>query len=150
MQSEEKKIRLRKPLLIDGKERWELTYDADEITGDAYIAAENAAAQVTNESNFKAGIFELDYTLHTYLGYAAIIAVNPDIGILDLKRIKGYDNVQITRIGRNFITEGSEDESKEKTDPDESPSEVTPSDDSPEPTPSDTTSLSADCSQDAL
>ena len=36
------------------------------------------------------------------LGFAAILAVNPDYDYNDLLRIKGSDLVQVVRIGRGF------------------------------------------------
>ena len=57
---------------------------------------------------------EQDGNLHLYLGMEAIIAVNPDIDIADLERIKGFDLVQITRIGRNFISGNAEETSNQK------------------------------------
>ena len=52
---------------------------------------------------------ELDYGLHLYLGFAAVIAVNPEIDISDLERVRGYDVMKIMRIGRDFISGKSEE-----------------------------------------
>ena len=56
-----------------------------------------------------AGAAELDYGLHLYLGFAAVIAVNPEIDISDLERVRGYDVMKIMRIGRDFISGKSEE-----------------------------------------
>ena len=46
---------------------------------------------------------EFDFGLHLYLGYAAIIAVNPSYDFSDMERIKGRDVVEVMQIGRNFM-----------------------------------------------
>ena len=65
---------------------------------------------------------ELDYSLHLYMGYAAIIAVNPSYSFEDVERMKGRDVTEVMKIGRNFIiksekasTEKSSDEHTETT-----------------------------------
>lgn len=96
---------LRNPIMINGKSVKDLNYDIDEITGELFAEAE---AKKMSDSGSKggnlAGAPELDYSLHLYLGYAAIIAVSPEIDWSDLKRIKGHDNMEVLRIGRLFIT----------------------------------------------
>jgi len=42
-------------------------------------------------------------------GFAAIIAINPEIDISDLERVRGYDVMKIMRIGRDFISGKSEE-----------------------------------------
>lgn len=112
-----KKIELRKPILINGKEIKELTYDFDEISCEAYTKAFGASMSVAlvSAQNGKpnANIMEQDGNLHLYLGMEAIIAVNPEIDIADLERMKGFDLVQVTRIGRNFISGNVEETSSQ-------------------------------------
>jgi hypothetical protein len=66
---------------------------------------------------------EFDFGLHLYLGYAAIIAVNPSYDFSDLERIKGHDTVEVMAIGRNFMLKSDED--AQENDSDE-PTETTP------------------------
>lgn len=104
------KITLSNPLTINNKKRTELTYDANEIT--AQMFAEADARKLTasgSKTGNAAGAAELDYGLHLYLGFAAIIAVNPEIDISDLERVRGYDVMKIMRIGRDFISGKSEE-----------------------------------------
>lgn len=51
---------------------------------------------------------EFDFALHTYLGFAAIIAEMPHVDFLDLERLHGADVVDVMRIGRNFILKSEE------------------------------------------
>lgn len=111
-------IELRNPILINEKEVRTLTYDFNEITCADYTAAFNEAgnrALIAAKNNKPTGtIMEQDGNVHLYLGMHAIIAVNKEIDLMDLERIKGYDLVQITKIGRNFITGKVEDSSDQR------------------------------------
>lgn len=122
------KIELRNPIKINEKEVKELTYDFNAITCDAFTAAFNEAgnrALLAAQNNKPTGIImEQDGNVHLYLGMHAIIAVNPEIDLMDLERIRGYDLVQITKIGRNFIT-GRVEESSDQNSYEEQ-SEATP------------------------
>ena len=66
---------------------------------------------------------EFDFGLHLYLGFAAIIAVNPSYDFADLERIKGRDVVEVMAIGRNFMLKS--DETSPESDSGE-PTETTP------------------------
>lgn len=110
-------LKLRKPLTINGKKVKELTYDADEITILEYKEANNRTM------SFDMSLAESDYNLHLQIGFAAIIAVNPNIDIADLERMKGKDLYKVSIIGRNFITEALADFAKDSSD---EPSETTP------------------------
>lgn len=102
----ENKIRLTKPLLINGKEVTELTYDAAEITVQQFLEAEFYKFSISgNKPTVTAK--EFDTGLHLYLGMVAIIAKNPHIDLKDLERVKGADIIQIGNIGRNFIGAGN-------------------------------------------
>lgn len=98
------KLLLKNPITINGKEVAEVTYDTNEITGVLFATAESKkkAAEGMKNMNISAAA-EFDFGLHLYLGYAAIIAVNPDYDFSDLERIKGKDTVEVMRIGRNFM-----------------------------------------------
>ena len=104
------KITLSNPLTINNKKRTELTYDANEITAQMFAEADARKLTASGSKNGNAaGAAELDYGLHLYLGFAAVIAVNPEIDISDLERARGYDVMKIMRIGRDFISGKSEE-----------------------------------------
>ena len=111
------------PILINGKEVKELTYDPQEITAELFnvACAKSAAMDKTKSFTFK--FKENDHALHLYLGMMAIIAVNPGIDVTDLERIKGFDVLALTNIGHFFTLrreaavseENSSDEQSENT-----------------------------------
>ena len=117
------KIILRTPIMINGKEVKELTYDTAEITAGQFCEAEAYRfAASGNKPVFTT--YEIDSGLHLYLGMMAIIAVNTHIDVKDLERIKGPDMIQLARIGRNFILTGAGMESDQNSSGDLS--EITP------------------------
>ena len=111
------------PIPINGKEVKKLTYDPQEITAEHFniACAKSSALDKTKSFSFK--FKENDYSLHLYLGMMAIIAVNPDIDVTDLERIKGFDVLDLTNIGAFFTLrkqaavseESSSDEQSENT-----------------------------------
>lgn len=107
------KIELRQPLIIDGKEHKELTYDFNEIGCDefsmAFAYASSKSLTAAQKGKPSASIMEQDANFHMYLGMMAIIAANPNIDISDLERIKGFDLVTLAGLGRNFINGRSEE-----------------------------------------
>jgi len=116
-------IVLRNPITINGKTVKELTYDANEITSAMFAEADARKMLASGaKSGNLSGAVELDYGLHLYLGFAAIIAVNPGIDFTDLERIKGPDVMQVMKVGRNFIisSAASEEDSSDEQ------SEITP------------------------
>ena len=69
------KITLSNPLTINNKKRTELTYDANEITAQMFAEADSRKLTASGSKNGNAaGAAELDYGLHLYLGFEAIIA----------------------------------------------------------------------------
>lgn len=95
-------------------------YDTNEIDGVLFATAEakrKAAAGMKNLSVSAAA--EFDFGLHLYLGYAAIVAVNPTYDFSDLERMKGADVVEVMALGRNFMLksepEPQENDSAEPT-----------------------------------
>ena len=99
-----KTLTLMNPILINNEKVSEVTYDANEITGALFVEAEatrKAAAGIRNVGITPTA--EFDFGLHLYLGFAAILAVNPNYDFNDLGRIKGGDIAGIMEIGRNFI-----------------------------------------------
>lgn len=103
-------LKLRHPIYINGVKTEELTYDIEEITMELFTEADAVRKRAAGLSNVSLSIaIEFDFTLHTYIGIAAIIAVNPDYDFEDLKRIHGRDIKEVTRIGRRFFIESEED-----------------------------------------
>lgn len=97
-------LKLKNPIKINGKEVRELTYDVNEITAEAFIEAELRKFNAGAKKGVNAAAIEMDYSMHLQLGFAAIAAVNSDIDYNDLNRLKGYDLMSVSRIGRSFIT----------------------------------------------
>ena len=101
-------LKLDNPILINGKEVSELTYDANEITALHFAEADArrmlaTSARVTSQKIGVSTSAELDYTFHMYLGIMAVVAINPEIDAADLERAKGDDARQLMGIGRNFM-----------------------------------------------
>lgn len=90
------------PLLVNGSKVETLEYDTNEITASMFAAADVQKMRAASGGNLS-GAVELDYALHLYLGFAAITALNPEIDIADLERIKGADVTAVMRVGRDFI-----------------------------------------------
>lgn len=103
-------LKLKNPIRIDGKDVSELTYDSNEINGVLFATAECKKKTAEGKSISISPSAEFDFSLHIYMGYAAIIAVNPDYDFSDLERIKGRDTVEVMEIGRNFIFKSEEKE----------------------------------------
>ena len=97
------KIILRKPIMINGKEVRELTYDVTQITAGQFCEAESRKNAASGGKNTGFTMHETDSALHLYLGMMAVIAANPHIDVTDLERIKGMDMVKLATVGRNFI-----------------------------------------------
>lgn len=96
-------IKLKNPIMINGKKITELAHDANEITPQAFAEADARKMKASGSKGGNlSGAVELDYGLHLYLGFAAIQAVNPSYDIVDLERVKGSDVMEVMRVGRNF------------------------------------------------
>lgn len=129
------KIELRQPVMINGKNYKELEYDFEELTCEDYTTAatyaDSKALRASQSGKPNASIMEQNISFHMYLGMIAVVAANRElIDIADMERIKGYDLVEITQVGRNFITGRSEEPSDRNNL--EKPSEVTPASTTPE------------------
>lgn len=117
-------LKLKNPIKINGEQVAEVTHDSNEIDGILFATAESkrkAAAGMKNTSITPAA--EFDFGLHLYLGFAAIVAVNPSYDFSDVERIKGHDVVEVMAIGRNFML--ASDQEPQPKDSDE-PTETTP------------------------
>lgn len=109
-------LKLKNPVMIDGKEVAEVSYDANEINGSLFATAEAKKKAAAGKDNSLTMMAELDFSLHLYLGYAAIIAVNPSYDFSDVERIKGRDTVEIMHIGRNFMLRSEQEQQENGSD----------------------------------
>lgn len=115
-------LKLENSILVDNKSVSEVSYDTNEITAALFAEADTKrrmAAGTKNVSIIPA--VEFDFALHLYLGFAAIIAINPRYTFEDVARIHGADIIEVMGIGRNFILkseasqQSSSDEQSETT-----------------------------------
>lgn len=97
-------FKLANPIVINGKSRDSLAYDTNEITAILYIEAEakRKSAVGLRDVTITPAV-EFDFGLHLYLGFASIIAKNPECDFSDLERIHGADLVDVMAVGRNFL-----------------------------------------------
>lgn len=112
------KISLFNPIEINGRTCKDLTYDTDQLTIAQFADAEAAAKR---KAQNVVAIAEFDYTLHFYLAAYSIIAVNPDIDITDVERIKGRDIMSLVEVGRFFTMRSDE---QEQSTSDEQPATI--------------------------
>lgn len=105
---------LENPIKINGQTVTELKYDASEIDSMLYLEACSRCASLDKTKAMTAKLRESDYGLHMYLGFAAIVAVNPDIDMSDLERVKGLDILRISNIGLLFTLGRLGETSEEK------------------------------------
>lgn len=120
-------IKLRNPIMINGKKIAELTHDANEITPQAFAEADARKMRASGSKGGNlSGAVELDYGLHLYIGFAAIQAANPAYDITDLERIKGSDVMEVMKVGRNFtISSGAKSQDDDSEDASETTAEST-------------------------
>lgn len=117
-------LKLKNPIMINGEKITEVTHDSNEIDGILFATAESkrkAAAGMKNTTITPAA--EFDFGLHLYLGFAAIVAVNPAYDFSDVERIKGHDVVEVMAIGRNFMLASGQEQQENDSD---EPIETTP------------------------
>lgn len=113
-------IKLRTPLLINGVEKTELTYDVNELTVTHLAKAEGLKAKIGGKDLVGSiNIAQADYTLHICIGMMAVIAANPEIAVEDLQRLKGYDITKLANIGASFFIEPAEQIQKQSNEPQE-------------------------------
>ena len=114
----QKTIKLRNPIMIDGKPVSEITHDSNEITAILYAEAEakkKVAAGAKNAAGFSVAV-EFDFALHIYMGFAAAVAVNPSYSFEDLERVRGGDLTEFAEVGRRFLlnSDSSQESNSEK------------------------------------
>lgn len=107
------KITLTKPLLVNGVERTELTYDLESIDLAKLCRADAMKSKLVGPEGAAAPkVAQVDFALHVCLGMQAVMSVNKDISEEDLLRIKGYDLTQLATIGTRFFIAPESNESE--------------------------------------
>ncbi len=101
-----KKLTLTYPIKINGHEVTELTFDETEISGVQFAAA-NRAYQRMMGNDFSA-LPSLDPTYQMYLGFAAVLAVNPQYSFEDLQNLRWTDCGALQQIGLRFFVQGAD------------------------------------------
>lgn len=99
-------LKLQNPIKINGKTVTKLTYDTSKITAAQFCEAERLKVAASGSQPNMQPI-EFDHSFHLYLGFMAVIAVNPDIDVTDLERVSGFDAMQLARVGQNFTLVGA-------------------------------------------
>lgn len=114
----ENTLTLTTSILVNGKERKEFKYDISKITGEQFLEADvRAHEKAARLGKPSLAVAETDDSLQLYLGMMAVTAVETEVDIMDLERIKGNDIMKLYRIGRNFI-KGSAEEEESMENPD--------------------------------
>lgn len=98
-----KTMELNNPIMINNEQVKWLDYDVEEITAALFCEAEAAKRAAGGRRVTTSVAAETDFSLHVYLFFAAVVAVNPQYDFNDLERIKGRDMVEAMSIGRGFI-----------------------------------------------
>lgn len=106
-------LKLRNAIKINNETVSELSYDPNEITVELYATACSKAVDAAKAETFQAKVKETDYSMHLYMGMAAVIAVNSEIDFSDLERVKGFDLLALSQIGSFFIFGRSEEPSSQ-------------------------------------
>lgn len=94
-------IKLRKPILINGVERTELTWTED-ISPEQFMEADSHA----HSTRTSISVTEMDNGLQFWLGAMMVCAANPEIDPKDLEQLRGRDILTLLKVGR-FLTTAS-------------------------------------------
>lgn len=98
-------IVLKNPILINGKQRKELTW-TEEISSEQFLQAD----ELTHKGRVSVTTAaELDTGMMFYLGVMMVCAANQEIDPKDLEQIKGRDNLSLMKVGRFFLRASDED-----------------------------------------
>lgn len=101
-----KKLPLSYPIKINGQEVNELTFDETEVTGVQLAAAERAYHRMMG--NDTSAMPSLDATFQMYLGFAAVLAINPQYSFEDLQNLKWSDCAALQQVGLRFFGQGAD------------------------------------------
>lgn len=120
------KIKLSKPLLVNGDYLKELTYDIEELSINHIARAEGLKAKIGGKDIVGTiTIAQADYALHICIGMQAVMAVNPDISEEDLQRLKGFDITKLANVGARFFIAPAEQEQAILSEPLEDTQNIT-------------------------
>lgn len=95
-------LKLTNPIMINDKRVDELDYDTNEITPALFCEAEARQRRAAGIA-VATPIAEAAFSLHMYMGFAAILAINPGYDFADMERIHGVDTLNVMGVGRNFM-----------------------------------------------
>lgn len=98
-------LTLSKPIMINGNEVHELTYDFENMTAKDKI---NAGKRMKNDG-IASNVEELDTDYHLYLFAEAVCKANPEIDTSDVFRMNAKDARKAARLARSFFYLNSED-----------------------------------------
>lgn len=112
-------LKLKNPIMINNSSVSELTYDTNEITAAMFSEAEARKNVAANKNVAIVPAAEFDFSLHLYLFFAAVVAVNPGYDFADVERIHGADVVKAMAIGRDFILGSEKSEGSKSDEPSE-------------------------------
>ena len=108
-------LKLSSPLKINGQNMKELSYTLKLDVDDVFIAHDHRA-KAHNNMDTAMKLVEFDTELHLYMGMQAIIKLNPQIDVNDLKRLHGVDVVNLLKIGRAFFTQTDSMENSQQSE----------------------------------
>ena len=95
------KMKLKKPIMIDGVEIKEIKYDFEGLTQKDMADAEKRMVASTGQAPIS--LEEANYAWHAYLFSAAAAKANPKSDISDFMRMEGSDAIKARKLGRNFL-----------------------------------------------
>ena len=98
-------LTLRKPIMINGNEAKELTYDFENMTARDKL---NAGRRIKADG-IPVSVEEIDTDYHMYLFAAAVVKANPEMDISDVLRISAKDIQNGASLARDFFYIDSEE-----------------------------------------
>ena len=104
-------LKLRKPLLVNGKEKKELKYDFEELTAQDM----DRAGKYLKDDGSYINVAELDAGYHYKIFCIAVMKQDPEISVTDMSRLSGVDYLTASRRSRDFFIGNSAELSQEAT-----------------------------------
>lgn len=98
-------LTLRKPIMINGEEVKELTYDFESMTARDKL---NVGKRIKADG-IPVSVEEIDTDYHMYLFAGAVVKANPDMDISDVLRLSAKDIQKGAALARNFFYMDSEE-----------------------------------------
>lgn len=98
-------LKLSKPIMINGKEVKELTYDFDNMTAKDKI---NVGKKIKKDG-VPISVEEIDSDYHLYLFAAAVTKADPSISYADVLRMNAKDGCKGAALARDFFYMSSEE-----------------------------------------